>query len=265
MINKIKLLFQYIKHIGKHLWGHCSICGHRGVFIFTKPLDIYDFKNSSRETMICSYCSSNSRKRHVAKTLLNLYSKKSTSLRQARNDLSRLFIYSAATNDHLFKYFGRYSKNYISSEYLDNVKEGESKDGVLCQNLERLTFQNNQFDLVITEDVFEHLRHPDKALKEIHRVTKPNGYYVFTMPMSFTKKTIHRVDVQEEKDIYLLPKVYHGDPLREGILVYNDFGYDFLDKLSEVGFDTEVLFSSYSDETVTFGIVDSYVFICRKK
>jgi len=42
------------------------------------------------------------------------------------------------------------AKNYISSQYLPKVPLGESKNGILCQNLEALTFEDNCIDLHIT-------------------------------------------------------------------------------------------------------------------
>jgi SAM-dependent methyltransferase len=213
--------------------------------------------------MLCIFCFSTSRKRSFVKALLRVLSPSSSSLNEARADLLPLSIYSAATRDHFYRFFGVYSKNYTSSEYIDGVLPGSYQDGVLCQDVESLTFQNEQFDVVVTEDVFEHLRHPYKALQEIYRVLKPSGYYIFTVPMSYTKKTVVRVDTSTETDVCLEPKVYHEDPLRGGILVYNDFGYDFLDRLAEVGFTTEVHISSYLD-TIAFGTADGYVLVCRK-
>ena len=44
-----------------------------------------------------------------------------------------------------------------------------------------MTFQNESFDLFITQDVFEHVMEPNKAFKEIERVLKPGGAHVFTV------------------------------------------------------------------------------------
>ena len=40
---------------------------------------------------------------------------------------------------------------------------GSEKDGVRCENLEKLTFANETFDLVITQDVMEHVHTPQAA------------------------------------------------------------------------------------------------------
>lgn len=47
---------------------------------------------------------------------------------------------------------------------------------------ERLPFENESFDLVFSEYVFEHLLQPDLALGEINRVLKPGGSFVVLVP-----------------------------------------------------------------------------------
>ncbi|MGQ0519368.1 class I SAM-dependent methyltransferase, partial [Bacillus sp. D-CC] len=51
---------------------------------------------------------------------------------------------------------------------------------IRCENLEDMTFQNESFDLFITQDVFEHVMEPKKAFKEIERVLKPGGALLYT-------------------------------------------------------------------------------------
>jgi SAM-dependent methyltransferase len=48
------------------------------------------------------------------------------------------------------------------------------------QNLQQV--QDNEFDLVILDQVLEHLPNPDLAMREIHRVLKPNGFAIVTTP-----------------------------------------------------------------------------------
>jgi|APSaa5957512622_1039677.scaffolds.fasta_scaffold03649_6 ubiquinone/menaquinone biosynthesis C-methylase UbiE len=44
----------------------------------------------------------------------------------------------------------------------------------------QLPYENNSFDLVLCSEVLEHLEYPEKAMKEIYRVTKK--YCVITVP-----------------------------------------------------------------------------------
>jgi len=41
-----------------------------------------------------------------------------------------------------------------------------------------IPFPDNQFDLIYSDQVFEHVRFPEKLLSEIYRVLKPGGYFI---------------------------------------------------------------------------------------
>ena len=41
---------------------------------------------------------------------------------------------------------------------------------------------NQQFDLVIAEQVFEHLTHPFRAARNVHRMLRPGGFFLLTTP-----------------------------------------------------------------------------------
>lgn len=69
---------------------------------------------------------------------------------------------------------------YVCSEYLPEVPRGMTHRGVRCEDLMALTFASNRFDLVITQDVVEHVADPDTAFREIRRVLRPGGHHVFT-------------------------------------------------------------------------------------
>lgn len=239
--------------------GMCNVCGEFTFFL------IPNFKETdhARESMFCVGCMSISRKRHVAKVILGIFAPQFNSLVQAKSELSKLSIYSTVSNDALQRILGESNSNYVCSEFFSDLMEGEVRDSVYCQNLERLTFADKQFDFVITEDVLEHVRHPETAFKEIHRVLKPNGYHIFTIPFYVDKKTVERVDTKTETDIYRLAPDYHGDAWGNKVLVYTDWGYDIFDKLDKLGFSTSISMSGYSDATL-YGIADSIVFFSQK-
>src|SRR5262249_7387829 len=151
---------------------------------------------------------------------------------------------------------GEDNPNFICSEYFPEMKAGNERNGVIFENLECLTFADGQFDLVITEDVFEHIRRPNKAFGEVNRVLKHGGHHIFTIPFMFDRKTLCRVNTDTDEDVYLVPPVYHLDTLRDKVLVYTDFGYDLFDTLSALGFWTDIFFSQHL-QAMRFGIADS--------
>lgn len=44
-----------------------------------------------------------------------------------------------------------------------------------------LPFPDNSFDVVYSNNVFEHVRHPEAALDEIHRVLTPGGHFIASL------------------------------------------------------------------------------------
>jgi SAM-dependent methyltransferase len=132
--------------------------------------------------------------------------------------------------------------SYVGTHFFPDVPPGSSKGGVRCENLERQTFASDSFDLVITQDVFEHVLHPDKAFAEVARTLKPGGAHVFTIPWYYWQRTRVRA-VEEDGEIrHLLPPEYHGNPIdASGSLVVTEWGLDFLDYIERcTGLDTTV-------------------------
>jgi SAM-dependent methyltransferase len=155
-------------------------------------------------------------------------------------NFKELHIYNASSHGPIHDFLSSLPK-YVSSEYFPDVPLGSVQNGIHCEDLQSLSFSNSIFDIVISEDVMEHLRYPGSALREIHRVLKKGGYYVFTVPI-YGRKTVVRVDTATNEDVHILPPLYHGDPLRnEGVLAYNDFGLDIVDLCIEHGFEAQLI------------------------
>lgn len=237
-----------------HRVGRCTVCGRLTIFFC---LD----QDSFRNTMVCLFCRSASRNRHVAKVILGIVDRgvKSIADLPTTGDAT---IYNTATDDCFSRVLRDYH-GYFSSCYREELAPGtEIALRTFCQNIEALTYPDNSIDFVITEDVFEHVRHPEKGFREIYRVLRPGGYHVFTVPFHFDRPTLVRVDTSGDKDVHILAPEYHGDPLRGTILAYRTFGIDLFAQLNEIGFETQVDFSSFADRNS--GIFDSSVFVSRR-
>lgn len=55
-------------------------------------------------------------------------------------------------------------------------------DEKIVGNLDQIPCHDDSFDLIVCEDVFEHLEQPQKVLKEFSRVLKKNGYLIVRTP-----------------------------------------------------------------------------------
>jgi SAM-dependent methyltransferase len=101
-----------------------------------------------------------------------------------------------------------------------------------------LTFATERFDLVISEDVFEHVRDYRQGFHEVWRVLRFGGAHVFTVPYRAEAPTIDRFARVNGRLVPVMPVEIHYDGLRNGIPAVTTFGYDLVDTLREIGFDT---------------------------
>jgi SAM-dependent methyltransferase len=94
--------------------------------------------------------------------------------------------------------------------------------------LQHQTFADEVFDLVLAQDVFEHIFEPDKAIKEIARTLRPGGAFIATVPIVLkTRPSRPRAAFLDGQIRHYLPAEYHGNPMSaEGSLVTIDWGYD---------------------------------------
>ena len=100
-------------------------------------------------------------------------------------------------------------------------------NGFSNQDMTSLTFGGNSFDLVVHSETLEHIENYELALRESHRVLKPGGYQVYTVPLIHNRRTRQRIKVEPSGEpVYLLPLSCHGN---EGEYpVFWEFGGDFL-------------------------------------
>lgn len=153
--------------------------------------------------------------------------------------LSGLHIYELSSRGAFFDYLGRFCRNLTFSEYFDDVPPGGFREGIQCQDVERLTYADASFDLCTSTEVFEHVPDDMRGFAEIARVLRKGGMFLFTVPLSGGRRSVERARRAGGGGIeYLLPPVYHGDRLRGRgkVLCYRDYGNDILERLLASGF-----------------------------
>ena len=144
----------------------------------------------------------------------------------------------------------------VRSLYFPDRAPGEvvRDDGAINLDLESMPFADASFDVVITTEVMEHVRHVDRAHREIARCLDPRGTYVFTVPYDpALAETWVLIDPETDEPL-VHPMHMHGDPgMRdEGIKSYRVFGRDLPDRLREWGL--EATWSPVDDPAIgTFG------------
>ena len=159
-------------------------------------------------------------------------------LQQLYPDFSRLDVYEMSSRGPLFTYLQRHVGNFIFSEFFDDVKPGTYREAVQCQDVQRLTYADASFDLCTSTEVFEHVPDDRCGFREIHRVLRPGGRFVFTVPLTDVAATVERAVIAGGMIHYLLEPEYHGDVIRgQGrVLCFRNYGLDIVDRLKESGF-----------------------------
>jgi methyltransferase family protein len=74
---------------------------------------------------------------------------------------------------------------YIATQYDTSLSFGtvHPEFGYRSEDLAAQTFPENIFDIVVAQDVFEHVFDPAAAISEIGRTLKPDGICVMTVPI----------------------------------------------------------------------------------
>jgi SAM-dependent methyltransferase len=101
------------------------------------------------------------------------------------------------------------------------------RPGVSAHDFEDLGFAPGSFDLVVHSETLEHLWDPGRALAESHRVLRPGGALLYTVPLLHGRRTRRRSRRRPDGGVeHLLPPSFHG--LAGEYPVRWEFGGDFL-------------------------------------
>ena len=148
-------------------------------------------------------------------------------------------VYELSSRGALCRYLRRRFARVTVSELWDGVAPGDFHRGVQCQDVQRLTHPDGAFDLVTSTEVFEHVPDDRRAFAEVHRVLRPGGLLVFTVPLMDAGATLERAEIRYGRIVHLVTPEYHGDRLRGrcSVLAFRTYGPDIVDRLRAAGFD----------------------------
>lgn len=245
LTSNSKDLFLTIPKIKKMNFGYCPICEKKTIF--------YTKNDWLRDNYFCLSCRSIPRFRAIIKYV-----------KQYFPNYKNISIHESSPMGASSEFIANNCKNYSSSHYFSDISIGQIKDGHRCENLELLTFENGSFDLLVTQDVFEHILHPELALKEIERVLRPGGAHMFTVPYYSNIESSPRIIEKNGAIVHIKEPIYHKNPIsNEGSLVTYDWGYDIADYIYSICNMTTTILYTYDQQQ---GIEGEFieVFISRK-
>lgn len=213
--------------------GFCHVCGHPSTFL----LDFaYAYRVNGkltpnwRETLTCSGCGLNNRMRASIQILDE---------QLAPNEQSAIFLTQQGT-----PLLARLSERFprlIGHEFPDG-ETTTSSDGrarICDEALAQLPLPDQSFDHVLSFETLKHIPRYPLALREFHRILKPGGRLLLTVPLRFDhQETLVRARCEESGGItHLVAPEYFVDELHpDGVLSFYHFGWGLLEEMREQGF-----------------------------
>jgi len=100
-----------------------------------------------------------------------------------RDDVADKSAYELSTYGSTLDWLRSRFRQVTASEYFPGLPFGEASDGVLNQDVQQLTFADATFDLVTSNQVFEHVPDDLRGFRECRRVLRPGGAMVMSVPL----------------------------------------------------------------------------------
>lgn len=159
-------------------------------------------------------------------------------IRSQLTSLQQLNVCELSARGPLVAFLRRRAGRVCLSEFREGAAPGSLHGDVRCEDVQRLSYEDASFDLCTSTEVLEHVPDDSRAFAELHRVLKPGGVLLFTVPLTQADATLERARIEAGQLRHLQPPMHHGDPLRpgHGILCYRDYGRDIGQRLQAAGF-----------------------------
>lgn len=230
--------------------GQCPIC--------ERPVRFTATSTWYRDTLRCPSCRSVVRERALALVLMEM-----------RPNWRALSIHESSPAPRgISEKLKAEGAHYVASHYFPDQPRGALHRGFRNEDLERQTFADQSFDLVVTLDVMEHVFEPARVYTEIWRTLRPGGLYIHTFPITRDQMPACQQRAERRPDgsvRHQQAPVYHGNPIdAHGSLVTFDYGYEIDKQIANwAPFDVRIL--RFSD--ATHGIIGEYteVVVCAKQ
>ena len=146
--------------------GECAVCDQQTVFLARNEW--------LRDSFICTNCGSIPRERALMHVI-----------GQVKPNWRDIHIHESSPSQRgASQKLALQCERYIASQWDPKLELGTIHTGLgyRNENLEHQTFQDESFDLVVTQDVLEHVFDPEKVFSEIARTLRPGGAHVKRQP-----------------------------------------------------------------------------------
>ena len=131
-------------------------------------------------------------------------------------------------------------RQVTASEYFPGHPFGQDANGVMNQDVQQLTFADGSFDLVTSNQVFEHVPDDLRGFRECLRVLRPGGAMIMSVPLRDIPRTIARARLDGAGEIHFEGEPeYHdsrlGGPLSAPVFWHHSL-HDVAERVRSAGF-----------------------------
>jgi len=202
------------------------------------------FGNPPRPNSRCAHCGSLERHR-----LFWLFAEQKTNLFDKREKQVLHIAPEPCLEPQLKRRLGR---GYLTADFMD-------PRAMVRMDITDIQYPDDSFDVIYCSHVLEHVQEDVKAMRELRRVLKPDGWAVLLVPI--TAETTYEdpavVDPRER-----LEKFGQEDHVRR-------YGWDYIDRLRSAGFNVEMfrvsdLASDADALRLGLGQAAGEIYCCRK-
>ncbi len=240
--------------------GWCDACSSHSQFVLDRLYsDIQpeqNFRPNWRERLVCTGCGLNCRMR-ASFALLKPILKKN----------SRIWINEQTTQ--FYRFLSERYTQIIGSEYGGpDIKSGDNISGqIRHEDCTNSSHDSNSLSAVLSFDVMEHLPDFESAIAEAFRVLTTGGVFFWSAPFDINQydTSVRAIRLFDGSIVNIQKPIFHGDPMNssEGILCFQTFGWDVIDRMLGAGFRTAEVYLIWSQYRVILG--NPQPFFCAKK
>ena len=230
------------KEYGECPKSYCPVCERTSYF---QP---FGFRQKAR----CAHCGSLERHR-----LEWLFFKKKTSLfgKSPKN-----ILHVAAEPCFEKRFEKAFGKNYITADLYN-------QNAMVKMDITNIQYPNESFDIILCNHVLEHIPDDQKAMRELYRVLKKEGWAVLLVPIADMEKTYEDFSITTE--VGRLKAFGQGNHVRK-------YGRDYIERLKAAGFRVtvfkrdeiacaeEIGSMCLQEDSALWGFAGTEIFYCTK-
>lgn len=161
---------------------------------------------------------------------------------QITNNISS--AYELSTYGATLNWLSKHVNNITTSEYFANESPGTFIKGVLNEDVQKLTFDDSHFDLITSNQVFEHVPNDILAYSECYRTLRKGGALIFTVPLYDAPQTQMLAEIIDGQLVFHCEPEYHDSRLggpKSALTFWRHSINNICKRVSSVGFHAELM------------------------